>query len=144
MKYFRHILMAHEIFFKIFERSQNIFLCFIFVILIFKFLGLDHKMSKLAIKEIYKRQAMLNKSHLLSRDKANIGKNIWWKVKCFYHYLPYICWVDVIYLTCLAFLKSPIRQIVVKKSASCILTLMPGSLSLPIDTRYKFVTNFLQ
>ena len=25
----------------------------------------------------------------------------------FYHYLPYICWVDVIYLTCLAFLKSP-------------------------------------
>ena len=69
-------MMAHEIFFKIFERSQNIFLCFIFVILIFKFLGLDHKMSKLAIKEIYERQAMLNKSHLLSRDKANIGKNI--------------------------------------------------------------------
>ena len=25
----------------------------------------------------------------------------------FYHYLPYICWVDVIYLTCLVFLKSP-------------------------------------
>ena len=37
---------------------------------------LDHKMSKLAIKEIYERQAMLNKSHLLSRDEANIGKNI--------------------------------------------------------------------
>ena len=25
----------------------------------------------------------------------------------FYHYLPYICWVDVIYLTCLVFLKYP-------------------------------------
>ena len=25
----------------------------------------------------------------------------------FYHYLPYIFWVDVIYLTCLVFLKSP-------------------------------------
>ena len=25
----------------------------------------------------------------------------------FYHYLPYICWVDVIYLTCFVFLKSP-------------------------------------
>ena len=24
-----------------------------------------------------------------------------------YHYLPYICWVHVIYLTCLVFLKSP-------------------------------------
>ena len=27
--------------------------------------------------------------------------------KIFYHYLPYISWVDVIYLTCLVFLKSP-------------------------------------
>ena len=25
----------------------------------------------------------------------------------FYNYLPYICWVDVIYLTCHAFVKSP-------------------------------------
>ena len=25
---------------------------------------------------------------------------------CFYCYLPYICWVDVIYLRCLVFLKS--------------------------------------
>ena len=25
----------------------------------------------------------------------------------FYHYLPYICWVDVIYLTCHVFLKFP-------------------------------------
>ena len=35
MKYFRHILMGHEIFFKIFEGPQNIFLCSIFVILFF-------------------------------------------------------------------------------------------------------------
>ena len=25
----------------------------------------------------------------------------------FYHYLPYICWADVIYFTCHVFLKSP-------------------------------------
>ena len=35
MKYFRHILMSHEIFFKIFEGPQNIFLCSISVILFF-------------------------------------------------------------------------------------------------------------
>ena len=40
--------MVHEIFFKIFD----IFLCSIFVILFFKLRGLEHKMSKLAIKEI--------------------------------------------------------------------------------------------
>ena len=49
---------------------------------------------------------MLNKSHPLSRYKANSGKN--------------------------------------KKNVWCILTLMLGSLSLAIDTRYNFVTNFLQ
>ena len=52
MKYFRHILMVHEIFFEIFDGSQNIFLCSIFVILFFKLKGLEHKISKLAIKEI--------------------------------------------------------------------------------------------
>ena len=39
MKYFRHILMGHEIFFKIFDGSQNIFFCYIFVILFFKLRG---------------------------------------------------------------------------------------------------------
>ena len=52
MKYFRHILMGHEIFFKIFDGPQNIFLCSIFVILFFKLRGLEHKISKLTIKEI--------------------------------------------------------------------------------------------
>ena len=52
MKYFRHILMVHEIFLKIFDTPQNIFLCSIFVILFFKFKGLEHKISKLAMKEI--------------------------------------------------------------------------------------------
>ena len=52
MKYFRHILIGHEIFFKIFDRIQNFFLCSIFVILFFKLRGLEHKISKLAIKEI--------------------------------------------------------------------------------------------
>ena len=46
MKYFRHILMVHEIFFKIFDGRQNIFLYSIFVILFFKLRG------QLAIKEI--------------------------------------------------------------------------------------------
>ena len=32
IKYSRHILMGHEIFFKIFDRPQNIFLCSIIVI----------------------------------------------------------------------------------------------------------------
>ena len=75
MKYFRHILMGHEIFFKIFDGPQNIFLCSIFTILFFKLKGLKHKISKLAIKEIKERHDMLNKSHLLSRYKANIGKS---------------------------------------------------------------------
>ena len=52
MKYFRHILMDHEIFFKIFDESQNIFLCSIFVILYLKLRQLEHKKSKLAINEI--------------------------------------------------------------------------------------------
>ena len=52
MKYFRHILMSHELFFKIFDGKQNIFLCSTFIILFFKLKGLKHKISKLAIKEI--------------------------------------------------------------------------------------------
>ena len=44
--------MDHEIFFKIFDGPQNIFLCSIFVILFFKLKELKHKISKLAIKEI--------------------------------------------------------------------------------------------
>ena len=42
MKYFRHILMGHEIFFKIFDGPQNIFLCSIFVILFFKLKRMQH------------------------------------------------------------------------------------------------------
>ena len=52
MKYFRHILMGHEIFFKTFDGPRNIFLCSIFIILFFKLKRLIHKISKLAIKEI--------------------------------------------------------------------------------------------
>ena len=36
MKYFRYILMDHEIFFKMFDELQNIVLCSIFVISFFK------------------------------------------------------------------------------------------------------------
>ena len=52
MKYFRHIFMSHEIFFKIFDGAQSIFLYSIFVTLLFKLRGLEHKISKLAITEI--------------------------------------------------------------------------------------------
>ena len=52
MKYFRHIMMGYEIFFKTFDGAQNIFLCSVFVILFFKLRRLEHKTSKLAIKEI--------------------------------------------------------------------------------------------
>ena len=34
MKYFRHILIGHEMFFKIFDEPQNIFLCSISAIFI--------------------------------------------------------------------------------------------------------------
>ena len=51
-KYFRHIMMGHEIFFKIFDGSQNIFLSSIFVLSFFKLRELEHKIFKLAIKEI--------------------------------------------------------------------------------------------
>ena len=33
MKYFMHILLGHEIFFKIFDGPRNTFLCSIFIIL---------------------------------------------------------------------------------------------------------------
>ena len=52
MKYLRHILMGHEIFFKIFDEPKNISLCSILIILFFKLKGLEHKISKLVIKEI--------------------------------------------------------------------------------------------
>ena len=52
VKYFRHTLTGHEKFFKIFDGSQNVFLCSIFVISFFSLKGLEHKISKLAIKEI--------------------------------------------------------------------------------------------
>ena len=52
MKYFRYILMGHEIIFKIFDGPLNIFLCSIFITLFFKLKGFKHQISKLAIKEI--------------------------------------------------------------------------------------------
>ena len=52
IKYFKHILMDHEIFSKIFDGPKNIFLCSISIVLFFKLRGLEHKISKLAFKEI--------------------------------------------------------------------------------------------
>ena len=83
IKYFRHTLIGHEIFFKIFDGPQYIFLCSISVILFFKLSGLEHKISKLAITEIEERRDMLSKSHLLSRCQENSGKN---KKKCLMHF----------------------------------------------------------
>ena len=75
MKYFRHVFMGHEIFFKIFNGPRNIFVCSIFIISCFRLKGLKHKISKLAIKESQERHGMLNKSHPFSRYKANSDKN---------------------------------------------------------------------
>ena len=44
--------MDHEIFFKIFDGSQNIFLRSVFENLFFKLRRLEHKIYKLAIKKI--------------------------------------------------------------------------------------------
>ena len=52
MKYFRHILMGHEIFFKIFDGPQNIFTCSIFAILFFKLGDLEHKINSADIRQI--------------------------------------------------------------------------------------------
>ena len=85
IKYSRHILTGHEILLKSFDGPQNIFLCSNFVILFFKLRELEHKISKLDIKEIYERQDTLNKSHPLSRYKTNSGKN---KKICLMHFDP--------------------------------------------------------
>ena len=47
--------------------------------------GLEHKIFKLAMKEIQERQDMLNKSHPLSRYNATSGKN---KKRCLMHFDP--------------------------------------------------------
>ena len=52
MKYLWYMLTGHEIFFKIFDGPQNIFLCSIFVISFFKLRELRYKISKLAISKI--------------------------------------------------------------------------------------------
>ena len=52
IKYFKHILMGHEIIFKVFDGPQNIFFCSIFIILFFMLTGSERKISKLTIKEI--------------------------------------------------------------------------------------------
>ena len=52
MKYFRYILMGHEIFFKIFDGPRNNFIYSIFVTLFFKLRELQRKTFKLTIKEI--------------------------------------------------------------------------------------------
>ena len=44
--------MGHEIFSKIFDEIQNIFLCSPLAISIVKLLGSENKVSKLAIKNI--------------------------------------------------------------------------------------------
>ena len=67
--------MRHEIFLKTFGEPKNIFLCSPFAILILKLRVSEHKISKLAIKDIQRKQGMLNKSHPPSRYKAIGGKN---------------------------------------------------------------------
>ena len=75
MKYFRHILTGHEIFSKVFDGSQNIFLCSILVFLFFKFRVLEHKISKLAIKPLRTfKKNMLNKSHHSADIWLIVGK----------------------------------------------------------------------
>ena len=52
MKYFRHIFMGHEIYFKISDGPQKFFLCSIFVISFFELRELEQKISTLVIMEI--------------------------------------------------------------------------------------------
>ena len=87
MKIFRHLLMGNEIFFKIFDGPQNILLYSIFVILFFTLGWLEHKLSKLAIKEIRERQGILNKSHPLIHS-ADIRQIVVKIKKCLIHFDP--------------------------------------------------------
>ena len=55
MKYFRHILMGHEIFLKIFDGPKNLFLCSFLILTLNLFenlSGFEQKLPKLAIKRI--------------------------------------------------------------------------------------------
>ena len=52
IKKIKHVLMGHEIFLKIFDVPQNIFLCSPLVILIFKLTESELKISTLSINEI--------------------------------------------------------------------------------------------
>ena len=51
MKYFRYVLIGHEIFFEIFDGPRNIFVCSIFIILFFKLKGLKHKIIVVKTKK---------------------------------------------------------------------------------------------
>ena len=53
IKYFSHILMDHEIFYKIFDGPHDVLLCSIFLHLFFKLRELECKISKLVINEIW-------------------------------------------------------------------------------------------
>ena len=86
MKYFRHILMDHGIFFKIFDEPQNIFLRSVFIILFFKLRGWSTKYPNQTSRRFKKDKTWLNKSHPLSRYKANSGKNN--EKKCQIHFDP--------------------------------------------------------
>ena len=87
MKNFKHLLMGNETFFKIFDVPQNILLCSIFVTLFFTLGWLEHKLSKLAIKEIRERQGILNKSHPLIHS-ADIRQIVVKIKKCLMHFDP--------------------------------------------------------
>ena len=88
MKCFRLILMGYEIFFKIVDGPQNIFLCSIFVILFFKLRELVHKIYKLAIKRFKERQGMLNKLHPLIFSTGIRQIVVKMKKKCLMHFDP--------------------------------------------------------
>ena len=94
--------MGHEIFFKIFNGPQNVFLCSTFII-------------SFCVKGVGAQNIQTSHKGDLTRLINQIH-------------------------------SENIRQMVVKikKYVSCILTLMLGSLSSAIDTRYNFATNFLQ
>ena len=65
------------------------------------------------VKQIKITEENLSQSCILCQLIRDKGKDPNTRVKVhqtflfyFYRYLPYICWVDVIYLTCVVFLKS--------------------------------------
>ena len=67
----------------------------------------ENRIKQIKITEENLSQSCILRPLLRTKTLASGSKCIKIFPFSFCHYFPYICWVNVIYLTCLVFLKSP-------------------------------------